>query len=55
MKFPVTQVPLGLNEEHLPVGIQVVAAPLQDRLTISVAKELERTFGGYILPFDIQE
>lgn len=50
LKFPVTQVPLGLKN-GLPVGIQVVAAPYQDRLCLAVAKELEKAFGGYVPPF----
>lgn len=53
LKFPVTQVPLGLSKEGLPVGIQVVAAPYNDHLTIAVAKYLEMQFGGYVPPFPI--
>ncbi|XP_060522427.1 fatty-acid amide hydrolase 2-like [Cylas formicarius] len=51
LKFPATQVPMGLGREGLPLGLQVVAAPYQDRLCIAVAKELERKFGGYVPPF----
>ncbi|KAG5898521.1 hypothetical protein JTB14_038474 [Gonioctena quinquepunctata] len=43
LKFPVTQVPMGLSKDGLPLGIQVVAAPYQDRLCFAVAKELERS------------
>lgn len=50
LRFPVCQVPLGLDYEGLPVGIQVVAAPYNDHLCIAVAKELERTFGGWVPP-----
>ncbi|XP_065158218.1 fatty-acid amide hydrolase 2-A-like [Atheta coriaria] len=50
LKFPVTQVPLGLNKDGLPVGIQVAAAPMNDRLCVAVAKELEQVFGGYAVP-----
>lgn len=53
LKFPVTQVPLGLSKDGLPVGIQVVAAPYNDHLTIAVAKYLEKQFGGYVPPFTI--
>jgi fatty acid amide hydrolase 2 len=49
---PVTQVPTGLNE-GLPYGIQVAAAPHNDRLTIAVSKQLEELFGGWIKPCDI--
>ncbi|XP_074027592.1 fatty-acid amide hydrolase 2-A isoform X2 [Leptinotarsa decemlineata] len=54
LKFPVTQVPMGLGKDGLPLGIQVVAAPYQDRLCLAVAKELERAFGGYVPPFQTQ-
>ncbi|KAK2585700.1 hypothetical protein KPH14_010313 [Odynerus spinipes] len=50
VRFPVCQVPLGLDYEGLPVGIQVVAAPYNDHLCIAVAKELERAFGGWVPP-----
>lgn len=50
LRFPVCQVPLGLDEDGLPVGIQVVAAPYNDHLCFAVAKELEATFGGWVPP-----
>lgn len=50
MEFPVTQVPLGLNEEGVPLGVQVAAVPGNDHLTIAVALELERIFGGWVPP-----
>ena len=49
---PSTQVPTGLNG-GLPYGIQVAAAPFNDRLTIGVAKELESFLGGWIKPFEV--
>ncbi|TRY76267.1 hypothetical protein TCAL_10151 [Tigriopus californicus] len=49
--FPATTVPLGLNSENLPLSIQVVAGPFNDRLTLAVANALERPFGGWIPPF----
>lgn len=48
--FPATQVPLGLSEEGVPLGIQVVSAPGNDHLTIRIALELEREFGGWKPP-----
>lgn len=48
--FPVTQVPLGLGQEKLPIGVQVAATPLHDRITMAVAVELEKVFGGWIPP-----
>ncbi|XP_014467904.1 PREDICTED: fatty-acid amide hydrolase 2-like [Dinoponera quadriceps] len=50
LRFPVCQVPMGLDEHGLPVGIQVIAAPYNDHLCIAVAKELERAFGGWVPP-----
>nr|XP_046236490.1 fatty-acid amide hydrolase 2-B [Scatophagus argus] len=45
--LPVTQCPLGLNEEGLPLGVQVGAGKLQDHLTLEVALYLEKAFGGW--------
>lgn len=50
LELPVTQVPLGLNPAGLPLGVQVAAAPGNDHLTIAVALELERAFGGWVPP-----
>ncbi|MBF0118316.1 MAG: amidase [Desulfobacterales bacterium] len=50
MEFPSTQVPLGLNKENLPLGIQVVSIPGNDHITIAVAMELEKMFGGWVQP-----
>lgn len=55
LKFPVTQVPLGLGEDGLPLGIQVVAAPYNDHLCLAVAREIEKTFGGYVPPFPVDK
>ena len=50
MEMPSTQVPLGLDHEGLPLGIQVAAKRGNDHLTLAVARELERRFGGWIPP-----
>jgi fatty acid amide hydrolase 2 len=50
MELPVTQVPLGLDRGGLPLGVQVAAARGQDHLTMAVALELERAFGGFRMP-----
>lgn len=50
MELPVTQVPLGLNKQGLPLGVQVAAVHGNDHVTIAVALELERAFGGWITP-----
>ncbi|XP_011629974.1 fatty-acid amide hydrolase 2-B-like [Pogonomyrmex barbatus] len=48
--FPAVNVPMGLNHDGMPMGIQVIAAPYQDRLCLAVAKELETAFGGWVPP-----
>ncbi|XP_035891461.1 fatty-acid amide hydrolase 2-B-like [Anopheles stephensi] len=48
--LPATHVPLGLDRNGLPIGIQVVAAPYQDRLGLCIARELEAAFGGWQAP-----
>ena len=48
--LPVTQVPLGLGSRGLPLGVQVAAAPGRDDVSIAVAMELERVFGGWVPP-----
>ncbi|XP_011860615.1 PREDICTED: fatty-acid amide hydrolase 2-like [Vollenhovia emeryi] len=48
--FPAVHVPMGLNREGMPVGVQVIASPYQDRLCLAVAKELEIAFGGWVPP-----
>lgn len=52
--LPATAVPMGLcDEEEVPIGIQVVGARYSDRLTIAVARELEKAFKGWVPPFDV--
>ena len=52
--FAVTQVPLGLNSQGLPLGIQIVSTGGNDHLTIAVAMELEKTMSkcGWVCPPD---
>ncbi|GJQ74758.1 hypothetical protein Trydic_g21605 [Trypoxylus dichotomus] len=47
---PCTCVPIGLSKNGLPLGIQVIGAPNQDNLTLEVAKELGKYFGGWQAP-----
>lgn len=51
---PVTQVPLGLSEDGLPVGFQVVTNAYNDHLSIGVAELLEKEFGGWVPPFEVK-
>ena len=50
MELPSTQVPLGLNDRGVPLGVQVVGKRGNDHVTIAVALELERAFGGWVAP-----
>ena len=45
--LPATEIPLGLDREGMPTGVQAIAAPDRDHLTIAVAQALERCFGGW--------
>jgi fatty acid amide hydrolase 2 len=48
--LPATAVPLGLNPQGLPLGVQVAAGGDGDHVSIAVAMELERAFGGWVPP-----
>jgi fatty acid amide hydrolase 2 len=48
--LPVTQVPLGLGDAGLPLGVQVAAGRDRDHVAIAVALELERRLGGWVPP-----
>lgn len=47
---PATEVPLGLGASGLPLGVQVAGGLGRDHVTIAVALELERVFGGWTPP-----
>lgn len=49
--LPSTQVPIGLNSNNMPIGLQVIAGPDNDRLCLAVAEELEKEFGGWCHPW----
>lgn len=49
--YPVTQVPLGLSKEGLPLGVQIAAGMNYDRLCIAVAEELaDGGIAGWVNP-----
>jgi fatty acid amide hydrolase 2 len=50
MGLPATEIPLGLNVDGLPLGVQAVAGRDRDHVSIAVALELERVFGGWVPP-----
>lgn len=48
--YPVSQCPIMLSSDGLPIGLQVVSNMYNDHLTIAVAEEIERVFGGWVKP-----
>jgi fatty acid amide hydrolase 2 len=50
LEMPVTQVPLGVDDQGLPLGVQVAARNARDDLGIAVAIALERACGGWVPP-----
>ena len=50
MGLPCTHVPMGLNANGIPTGFQIIAAPYQDRLCLSLAQQIENAFGGWVPP-----
>ncbi|CAH1400816.1 unnamed protein product [Nezara viridula] len=48
--MPVTQCPVGMTREGIPIGIQIAATPHHDRLSLAVARALERELGGWTPP-----
>ncbi len=53
MQLPATQVPLGLDDQGLPLGVQVIGPPGHDHVTISVAMKLEELMGGWVPPWKV--
>lgn len=51
LKVPATQVPLGLNFQGIPLGLQVVATKNRDLHCMKVAEEIELGLGGWVPPF----
>ncbi len=46
LTLPVVQCPIGANADGMLLGVQVVAAPSNDRLLIDIARNLENGLGG---------
>lgn len=49
--LPATVAPVGPGADGTPLAVQVLAAPHMDRLTLAVARALERPFGGWAPPY----
>lgn len=50
LNLPTTHVQVGFDDNQLPLGFQVVAAPGQDHLCFVVAQAIEERFGGWRPP-----
>ncbi|KAL5011058.1 hypothetical protein ScPMuIL_013363 [Solemya velum] len=48
--LPVTQCPLGLSSEGLPMGMQIICSMFNDHLSLALARELEHGLGGWTNP-----
>ncbi len=48
--FPGASVPLGLSNEGLPIGVQIIGCPFEDELVLSVAEALEAARGKWQPP-----
>lgn len=54
--LPATACPVGLGgRSRLPVGVQLIAARDNDRLTLALATEIESAFGGWKDPASVAE
>lgn len=48
--LPASVAPVGLTDDGLPVGIQIVGPHLEDRTPIDFARRLSEVVGGYVPP-----
>ena len=48
--LPATAAPIGLSENGLPIGVQIIGPYLEDRTPIAFAALMEREFGGFVPP-----
>ena len=52
--FPGASVPVGVLNEGLPIGVQVIGRPFEDELILAVAEAIEQARGPWLPPlFDI--
>ncbi|KAI6185415.1 Fatty-acid amide hydrolase 2 [Aphelenchoides besseyi] len=50
LSFPVVTCPVGLNSSGIPVGVQIVAAPDNERILCAIAELLEEELSGWRCP-----
>ena len=48
--FPGASVPVGVSNEGLPIGVQVIGRPFEDELVLAVAEALEQARGPWQAP-----
>lgn len=48
--LPATAAPIGLSEDGLPIGVQIIGPEYEDRTSIAFASLLAREFGGFVPP-----
>ncbi len=52
--FPGASVPVGVSNEGLPIGVQVIGRPFEDELVLAVAEAIEQARGPWQAPpFDV--
>jgi amidase len=47
---PVTTIPIGLDKQGLPIGVQIIGPRLEDRTTLAFAGMVERLTDGFASP-----
>ena len=48
--FPGASVPVGVSNEGLPIGVQVIGRPFEDELVLAVAEAIEQARGPWLVP-----
>jgi len=48
--LPSTVAPIGYSASGLPIGVQIIGPPMEDKTSIAFAGLLEREFGGFCVP-----
>ena len=50
LSLPATQIPTGMAEDGLPLGVQIATGHLSDHISLNMAVEIEKMFGGWVPP-----
>jgi Asp-tRNA(Asn)/Glu-tRNA(Gln) amidotransferase A subunit family amidase len=48
--FPAASVPVGVSNEGLPIGVQVIGRPYEDELVLAIAEAIEQSRGAWQAP-----